>query len=330
MKRKKGLYIFLAVELVVCLLLAITTRGGGSSGYSSLMKFPLAQLANILRSLSLSSQLGNMIALILYILIGLLPLVYLAYRHYKKKKSIEDIILLPIFSIILFTILYLMINPGLINRYFGPLTFPGVSLAGMGKSILGGVFYSALAAYLILKAIRNIEQRDTDKLLDILAYLFYIAMAIGIFSVFYLGVGTLAMDIQALKDANTGPAIWLSPSYLFMILAFILDNTPTLLFVYIFIVAIRLVEALRVDRYSDEVIASSTKVFRLSKFALLFIMVGNLAFNLLQVICSKYLYNVAYKTLVPLNLLGLSLLMLLVGRYFSQSKKLYTDNQLFI
>jgi len=95
MKRKKGLYIFLAVELVVCLLLAITTRGGGSSGYSSLMKFPLAQLANILRSLSLSSQLGNMIALILYILIGLLPLVYLAYRHYKKKKSIEDIILLP-------------------------------------------------------------------------------------------------------------------------------------------------------------------------------------------------------------------------------------------
>ena len=223
-----------------------------------------------------------------------------------------------------------MINPSLINRWFGPLTFPGVSLAGMGKSILGGVFYSALATYLILKAIRNIEQRDTDKLLDILAYLFYIAMAIGIFSVFYLGVGTLAMDIQALKDANTDPAIWLSPSYLFMILAFILENTPTLLLIYIFIVAIRLVEALRVDRYSDEVIASSKKVFRLSKFALLFIMVGNLAFNLLQVICSKYLYNVAYKTLVPLNLLGLSLLMLLVGRYFSQSKQLHTDNQLFI
>ncbi len=329
MKRKKGLYIFLAVELVVCLLLAITTRGGGSSGYSSLMKFPLAQLGSILRSLSLSSQLGNIAAIILYISIGFLPLAYLAYRHYRKKKGLEDI-LLPILSLLLFMILYLMINPSLINRWFGPLTFPGVSLAGMGKSILGGVFYSALAAYLILKAIRNIEQRDTDKLLDILAYLFYIAMAIGIFSVFYLGVGTLAMDIQALKDANTDPAIWLSPSYLFMILAFILENTPTLLLIYIFIVAIRLVEALRVDRYSDEVIASSKKVFRLSKFALLFIMVGNLAFNLLQVICSKYLYNVAYKTLVPLNLLGLSLLMLLVGRYFSQSKQLHTDNQLFI
>ena len=329
MKNKKRLVIFLFIELVVCLLLAFFKKGDSGRAYASLIEFPLAQLGSILRSLSLSSQLGNIAAIILYISIGFLPLAYLAYRHYRKKKGLEDI-LLPILSLLLFMILYLMINPSLINRWFGPLAFPGVSLAGMGKSILGGVFYSALAAYLILKAIRNIEQRDTDKLLDILAYLFYIAMAIGIFSVFYLGVGTLAMDIQALKDANTGPAIWLSPSYLFMILAFILDNTPTLLFVYIFIVAIRLVEALRVDRYSDEVIASSTKVFRLSKFALLFIMVGNLAFNLLQVICSKYLYNVAYKTLVPLNLLGLSLLMLLVGRYFSQSKKLYTDNQLFI
>lgn len=329
MKNKKRLVIFLFIELVVCLLLAFFKKGDSGRAYASLIEFPLAQLGSILRSLSLSSQLGNIAAIILYISIGFLPLAYLAYRHYRKKKGLEDI-LLPILSLLLFMILYLMINPSLINRWFGPLTFPGVSLAGMGKSILGGVFYSALAAYLILKAIRNIEQRDTDKLLDILAYLFYIAMAIGIFSVFYLGVGTLAMDIQALKDANTGPAIWLSPSYLFMILAFILENTPTLLLIYIFIVAIRLVEALRVDRYSDEVIASSTKVFRLSKFALLFIMVGNLAFNLLQVICSKYLYNVAYKTLVPLNLLGLSLLMLLVGRYFSQSKQLHTDNQLFI
>lgn len=329
MKNKKRLVIFLFIELVVCLLLAFFKKGDSGRAYASLIEFPLAQLGSILRSLSLSSQLGNIAAIILYISIGFLPLAYLAYRHYRKKKGLEDI-LLPILSLLLFMILYLMINPSLINRWFGPLTFPGVSLAGMGKSILGGVFYSALAAYLILKAIRNIEQRDTDKLLDILAYLFYIAMAIGIFSVFYLGVGTLAMDIQALKDANTDPAIWLSPSYLFMILAFILENTPTLLLIYIFIVAIRLVEALRVDRYSDEVIASSKKVFRLSKFALLFIMVGNLAFNLLQVICSKYLYNVAYKTLVPLNLLGLSLLMLLVGRYFSQSKKLYTDNQLFI
>lgn len=325
MKNKKRLVIFLFIELVVCLLLAFFKKGDSGRAYASLIEFPLAQLGSILRSLSLSSQLGNIAAIILYISIGFLPLAYLAYRHYRKKKGLEDI-LLPILSLLLFMILYLMINPSLINRWFGPLTFPGV----MGKSILGGVFYSALAAYLILKAIRNIEQRDTDKLLDILAYLFYIAMAIGIFSVFYLGVGTLAMDIQALKDANTGPAIWLSPSYLFMILAFILENTPTLLLIYIFIVAIRLVEALRVDRYSDEVIASSKKVFRLSKFALLFIMVGNLAFNLLQVICSKYLYNVAYKTLVPLNLLGLSLLMLLVGRYFSQSKQLHTDNQLFI
>lgn len=329
MKNKKRLVIFLFIELVVCLLLAFFKKGDSGRAYASLIEFPLAQLGSILRSLSLSSQLGNIAAIILYISIGFLPLAYLAYRHYRKKKGLEDI-LLPILSLLLFMILYLMINPSLINRWFGPLTFPGVSLAGMGKSILGGVFYSALAAYLILKAIRNIEQRDTDKLLDILAYLFYIAMAIGIFSVFYLGVGTLAMDIQALKDANTDPVIWLSPSYLFMILAFILENTPTLLLIYIFIVAIRLVEALRVDRYSDEVIASSKKVFRLSKFALLFIMVGNLAFNLLQVICSKYLYNVAYKTLVPLNLLGLSLLMLLVGRYFSQSKQLHTDNQLFI
>ncbi|MFA6698307.1 MAG: hypothetical protein WCS08_07980 [Eubacteriales bacterium] len=329
MKNKKRLVIFLFIELVVCLLLAFFKKGDSGRAYASLIEFPLAQLGSILRSLSLSSQLGNIAAIILYISIGFLPLAYLAYRHYRKKKGLEDI-LLPILSLLLFMILYLMINPSLINRWFGPLTFPGVSLAGMGKSNLGGVFYSALAAYLILKAIRNIEQRDTDKLLDILAYLFYIAMAIGIFSVFYLGVGTLAMDIQALKDANTDPAIWLSPSYLFMILAFILENTPTLLLIYIFIVAIRLVEALRVDRYSDEVIASSKKVFRLSKFALLFIMVGNLAFNLLQVICSKYLYNVAYKTLVPLNLLGLSLLMLLVGRYFSQSKQLHTDNQLFI
>lgn len=329
MKNKKRLVIFLFIELVVCLLLAFFKKGDSGRAYASLIEFPLAQLGSILRSLSLSSQLGNIAAIILYISIGFLPLAYLAYRHYRKKKGLEDI-LLPILSLLLFMILYLMINPSLINRWFGPLTFPGDSLAGMGKSILGGLFYSALAAYIILKAIRNIEQRDTDKLLDLLRYIFIITIAIAVVSIFYIGLKTLILDIESVKNANTDPTSSLLPSYLFLAMGFILDKSATVFAIGIFFVAIRLVEGLKVDRYSDEVIASSKKVFRLSKFALLFIMVGNLAFNLLQLIFSKYLYNVAYNTLVPLDFISLSLLMLLFGRYFSQSKQLHTDNQLFI
>ena len=87
MKNKKRLVIFLFIELVVCLLLAFFKKGDSGRAYASLIEFPLAQLGSILRSLSLSSQLGNIAAIILYISIGFLPLAYQPTGTIERKRG---------------------------------------------------------------------------------------------------------------------------------------------------------------------------------------------------------------------------------------------------
>lgn|SRR5690554_816199 len=93
MKSKKWLFPLLVAEAAICLVLALVIKGEISREYATIMKFPFAQLGDLLRNLSLSSQVGNMIALILYILVGLSPIGYLAYRLLMKRKGLEDIFL---------------------------------------------------------------------------------------------------------------------------------------------------------------------------------------------------------------------------------------------
>ena len=108
----------------------------------TIITFPLEQIGCALRRLSLSGAMGNMIAIILYVLIGLIPCMVWLFLKGKGKNLKEDYLLFPISGFLLL-VLYYMINPGLIP----------VNEAGGGKLLLAGTFYSVLVGYVVLRSL---------------------------------------------------------------------------------------------------------------------------------------------------------------------------------
>lgn len=79
---------------------------------TTFMTFPLEQIGWGLRQLSLSGAMGNIIAIIIYFLIGFIPCgVYWYLRKNGKLYKIDA--MLPLLSVLLWIVLYYMINPGL-------------------------------------------------------------------------------------------------------------------------------------------------------------------------------------------------------------------------
>ena len=142
---KKKLFLLSLAATAVGSMLLTLFRGFLPNLFTTLAAFPLEQIAVGLRYLSLSGAAGNVIAIVLYVLISLIPLVFLL----RKKRQPEDCFLV-LLSLHLFFALYCMINPGLIVKKMT------LSLGTeFEKALLGLMFYSFLLGYLVIRMVRS-------------------------------------------------------------------------------------------------------------------------------------------------------------------------------
>ena len=111
--KERHLFTLLSVEAAACVLFCILQRSL-SGLFSTLIAFPFEQIGAGLRVLSLSGAVGNVVAIILYMLLGLIPAGIWGFLHWRKKSESLDFMLLVI-SALLFVTLYYMINPGLLS-----------------------------------------------------------------------------------------------------------------------------------------------------------------------------------------------------------------------
>ena len=323
MSRKK-LYIILGVETILCLAAAIYNSMSSGIGYAEIAAFPFAQIGMLLRWMSLSGAAGNIAAIIMYLAIGAAPILYALWLSKKDKAETEDLLLLVI-SVFLFVMMYFMVNPGCIsiNANLG-------GSASFGKAVLGGAFYSVLIGYLFFKVLRKITLSETGKILDTLKVLFVISAAMLVCVVFYIGASTVFTDIAAVKTANTDPFASLALTNFFIVIRFALENTATVLDILILFMAIRLADALKTDRYSEEVISAADALASFCKKAVIAMMLCSMTSNILQLLFSGSLRKVDFMTRIPLDSIILVLIMFLLARYFADSKKLQDENESFV
>ena len=124
--KERHLFTLLSVEAAACVLFCILQRSL-SGLFSTLIAFPFEQIGAGLRVLSLSGAVGNVVAILLYMLLGLIPAGIWGFLHWRKKSEPLDFMLLAI-SALLFVILYYMINPGLLYQApgNGPWEVPSI------------------------------------------------------------------------------------------------------------------------------------------------------------------------------------------------------------
>lgn len=288
--------------------------------------FPFEQVGKGLRVLSLSGMIGNVIAIVLYIFVSIIPFgIYLYMRIRKKEKKID--LLLPLLSCFLFEMLYFMINPGLMPEV----------LAGTGKGLWGGTFYSFLVGYLILRVTIGVKKDivSLQKSLRIVLYSIMILFAWSVLAEVFL---SLPASIEAVKRMNTavgdpfsgysGPGLLMT--YVFLILKSLITALPNGLCAVIVFFCIKTLNVLLEERYCEKADEFVKKVASLCKKSLVLVLVASMGFNFMQLLFSSQLYHINLEINIPIFTILFLLTIHMMASYIEENRKLKEDNELFI
>lgn len=320
MKRKLFFYV-LTIEAVFCMSFYFL-QAYFSNIFSAIVAFPFEQIGWILRKMSLSGTVANVAAIIIYIIISLIPCgIWLLLR--KKGKSVGEDKLLPIISILLFAVIYYMINPGLLS----------VSFYGGEKILLGGTFYSVLFGYLVLRILKKFVSADAIQLKKWLRMLAYIVAMLFVYMVFGNRFGVLIDSIKNVNWANSGfsgMSSGLEITYIFLTLQFVVDAIPYILDIFIILTAIKVLDELLLDPYSDVAVSASEKLGNLCVKSLEITAISAIVFHLLQLIFSGSIRQINVVVSIPVFSMAFVLAVLLTVRYVRENQRLKRENDLFI
>lgn len=298
----------------------ISVLGSTVNGYEALISFPFIQIGWLLRKLSLSGTTGNIFALIIYIVLSILPIAYFFARKLKCKDKVEDF-LLVIASILLFVMLYLMVNPALMYNQASMLSI---------KPMLGGSFYSILVGYFVLRLLRKYGESEVEDILTVLQKIFAFIGVVLIYSIIGSGLDGMINDIEKLKLDTTDPNVSLAFTNFFFVLSFILEFVPIMFQLSVIYFAIKLCSELSVDRYSESVISTAYKLGVYCKYSVVMVLLSCITVNILQLIFAKQLLVANYRTNIPLFSIVFALVFLLAAKYFAESKFQKEENDMFI
>ena len=313
---RKRLMPWLAAEAAGCLALALVWRPEGAALTGA---FPFAAMGKLLRRMSLSGALGNAAAIALLALCTVLPLLWLLVRIWKRRCKWEDA-LLPILSALIGSGLYGAVNPGILPRWLGPAAGP------MGTAVLGGTFWSGLAAYLVLRALRACGTADGGRLLR---YGFFALAAAAVFGAFGACPLTLVSAIRQLRAANQG-SDGLGLTYAFLALRCAVSAAAYILDLAAVLAGWDLLAAWGRDPYSPETVAAADVLARRCALTLAVTALTSAGLHLAQLLCASRLYTQSYALSIPLAPMALALGALLLARSLRAGKALKDDNDLFI
>lgn len=321
--KNKTFILLLILESVICIATALAISNQNVSGYLAAIQFPFAQLGLLLRGLSLSGSFGNVIAFILYVAICAVPLVFVVL-HIKKKMFNREDWLLIVMSGFGFYMMYMMINPVMINQIS---SFIGEDF---GKAVLGGAFYSILIGYSVFRMLRSADSSSTDSLLRVLRLLLAVAAVIVVFSISYIGIGGIKAKLAEIQSGNTDPLVSLGFTNFFVVIRYVIKQLPVFMELIIFILAMQLCNRLREDTYGEGAVESAKKLASFCKKTVVVILLCCITLNLLQIVFADSLVSVDYNTVLPLDSIIIAFAALLLMRFFIASRELSQDNKMFI
>lgn len=320
MKRKLFFYV-LTIEAVFCMSF-YCLQACFSNIFSAIIAFPFEQIGWVLREMSLSGAVGNVAAIIIYIIISLIPC-GIWWLLQKKGRCVGEDKLLPLISVLLFAVIYYMINPGLL----------AVSSYGGGKILLGGTFYSVLFGYLVLRILKKFVSADAVQLKKWLRMLAYIVAVLFVYMVFGNRFGTLVDSIRNVNQANSGfsgMSSGLEITYIFLILKFVVDVVPYILDIFIILTAIKVLDELLLDPYSDVAVSASERLGNMCVKALVITVISEIVFHLLQLVFSGSIRQINVVVSIPVFSMAFILAVLLTVRYICENQRLKKENDLFI
>ncbi len=326
-----------AAGLLACGCVALALLGHGSQGGADAvyaLAAPFVWTGAALRALSLSGWAGNVLAILLYVLASLLPVLPLLLRSWRPRGRFLRLFLIAMSAYLLF-LLYFMVNPSMLQTLF----HAGMDgFKDMQQSMLCLYFYSLLIASWITKVME-----DTGRIPLQLRRLMVVLGAAMIVSVFYINVANLKGALAALPAASgetfafgldipMAGAPEASPAFdgFIAVLRFAAGSAPTLLLLTVLPMADTLLFSLEQNFFSEENQRYAAAIAGRCRLVILVSLGGMLIMGALQLLLLRRLANVHLSGEAPVLVLAVSLAMMLLSRYLERSFKVYRENQMMI
>ena len=300
---------------------------------------PLELLGNLLRKLSLMSDAGNVLAVGLYLLTGLVPAGLFVWRMWKGNRLWASDWLLPVMSGFWFYMMYYFVNPQLMMGLV-PDWLKDEAMILMMKFIFSTVLYSLAAGYLLIRAAARTARsggtkeggkHDIKWLMEAVSRILVIWASVYIAFIFYIRVYDYIGVIRScLKDNTIGTYGGTAVNILVMTLRSAAVCLPELMTLFLIITAIGLTGAMKEQMYGEAAVILTRKISLFSRVTV-YVSAGCCIFvNVLQLICLPLLNRTDFKLDIPLFPLALAVAAMLLSRYFEESNRMYEEKQLII
>lgn len=304
---------------------------------TTIFSFPFEQIGYGLRALSLSGSIGNIIAIGLYVIFCISPIIY--YFILKKKGlNTEKEGLLFAISFCLFCGVYLYINPGLMNQ------IEGLShLTADYLFIIGGTIWSVIILYILLCILHGIEKKDSVNLLSSMRYVILAIILLTLLDILVNRFVSLISNIRTVAESNSDVLQFsisdgifaglnenLIMTYIWLVIQYVLNCIPSIMLLRILFISKKIVDALQKDSFDEVAIEKLHKLAISCKNVVIAIGVLTVTQNFIQLGLVQHLLRSNYQVVVPIYTLLIVFVIMLLARKFSETRDLKLDNDSFI
>lgn len=299
--------------------------------------FPWEQIGIVLRKLSLAGAAGDVAAWILFAVIGGCPLIFWGLLVRQRKNSRADL-LLPVLSIILFSGLWFLINPSYLEAYLFP-----AGMGELGKCAFALAIDSVLLCWLLLRFLGSSGKMDKKTLLRSLEIMLGLYVALDAAAILFQGCAELLTAWKSVGVSVSGEMKWmLTPeigfaegrsmglSRCFLVVQTLCRYLPECLELMICMVAICFLHSCEQSSFNEDSLKQVKRLKKISACSLGAVLGTNVCVNLLQLVFARYIYSSNYTLVFPIKHVIFMLGVLMLSRFWLESKKLKDDNSLFI
>ena len=297
---------------------------------SSIVTFPLEPIGTLLREMSLSGTGGNLIAIILYAAISLLPIGAWFFLRKKAWVTKADSMLFLI-SGTLFYVLYYSVNPGLFET----------KLPGTEGLYLSAIFYSVLVTYGVIRIQCMAANGSKQTLFSLMKFfLWMLAVVFAVMAIVEFAV-TLPQALEETKKtfdnivgfaafAETTVDVNLEVMSAVTLMESIMRAAPYLLNIIIIFWSVKMIRELNKDWFSTASVAAAKRLADGTGRVLGITVVLELLYNTLLFFGRNHVAVTKFTIHIPFVPILFMMAVVLIARYIRASQKLKEENELFI
>lgn len=322
---KSNINKLILIEVITGILLAfIASKILHLTEALQIMYLPFELIGKGLRFLSLSSAIGNVIAIIIYAAISLIPAIYVVYQRKTGTKHKEDILLIAITGLLFYS-LYMFINPGLMYQRMPDIFSMDKQSLVAEKVIYAFIIYSVVVIWLIMKAIRFLGD-DSQKNWKSRLYFGMkglIAALISYYTIFLTYAKTFELLHKSQnKLQNVSSVEWFKS---------ILQLLPIAMTILLFINIIHVVKAIE-DHKEKQQMTAVSRLANVAKVTAVVTVISDFILNFYQFLLGATLQNVniTFSPDVSMEPLIIAFGALIFYEYFKRTKQLKEENDQFI